>query len=119
MKIEIERNRMKNTFDIWAKVENFGREENLTFDSEQKNLVATVIEHSCDNRLKPLLSIPRNLFIDLSEAMANYGQENKLFEEPENLLKGKLIATEIHLQDSIKARAEIVELFKLIGKAKE
>lgn len=49
--------------------------------------------------VKPLLSIPLFMKDELIRSFVNEGAKNNLRTENENLLKGKLEATEFHLKD--------------------
>ncbi|TQI72253.1 hypothetical protein JM79_3210 [Gramella sp. Hel_I_59] len=48
---------------------------------------------------KPLLECPPQLFQILMEAFVNVAKEKNIKTEAENLLKGKLEATQFHLED--------------------
>ncbi len=49
--------------------------------------------------IAPILSLPINLGEDFINGIAKFASSNGIQTENENLLKGKLIATENHLQD--------------------
>jgi len=75
-----------------------------------KNLVEQIIPEGEAKEIKPLLTIPFGMKENLIKAFIDLGAKNHLRTENENLLKGKLEATERHLEDMRKAFDNLLEI---------
>jgi len=85
---------------IYGKIEKGNQTYIVGYDG--KNLVEQLLPDSpfVDNKkIKPLLVIPHHFLRDLVAGFAEYAQKKDIRTENQNLLEGKLIATEKHLSD--------------------
>lgn len=96
---------IKEEFDtfvtkIYGKIEKGNQTYIIGYDG--KNAVEQLLPDSpfVDNKkIIPLLTIPHNLLRDIVAGFAEYAQKKDIRTENQNLLEGKLIATEKHLSD--------------------
>lgn len=99
MEIFIERHLMKNKVEVYLK-EQRGREDAfMHYDGE--NLVLKTIDPTDPTvqDIKPFMVLPMNYFQAIVTAFTNEGKKMGISTENENLLRGKLEATELHLND--------------------
>lgn len=71
----------------------------ITYDSATELLTRTVLNPNEHVQVKPFLVIPEFIFNDFAKAILNYASDNNIKTENENLLVGKMDATEKHLED--------------------
>ena len=69
------------------------------YDIETKRMVATTIPYDEAVDPTPMLEMPHGMFSDFVKAITEYASERGIKTENENLLRGKLEATEKHLDD--------------------
>ncbi len=101
MKIFIEKPfmNMTDSVKIYVIDEKNGRRSEIKLDRKSNNLIATVLDDNAANQVEPFLELPMNFFDDFVRAIVKYASENDIKTENENLLQGKLKATEKHLED--------------------
>ena len=100
MEIFIEKRYQYDEVEIWACEETKdGRAFISSVDGKTVRTLANV--NDCINReeIKPLLVMPNILFDKFLIEMSKHSQKIGVNTENENLLKGKLEATEAHLKD--------------------
>ena len=85
-------------------------DETVIIGYDGKYLVEQVIPaNKASKDIKPLIVIPMQMKDNLIKAFISEGAKNNLRTENENLLKGKLEATERHLEDMRKAFNELLK----------
>ncbi len=84
---------------IYGKIEKGNQTYIIGYDG--KNLVEQALSDNPfeEKKIKPLLIIPHNYLRDIVAGFAEYAQKKDIRTENQNLLEGKLIATEKHLSD--------------------
>lgn len=101
MKIYIQKP-FESSFDgvkIWVIKEIGPNRCQVTIDKESGNLKALLIDPDNPKELEPFLKLPTELFNEFVKAITEYASDNNIKTENENLLQGKLGATEKHLED--------------------
>lgn len=75
--------------------------ENFSYSSEDQSIVINSINEGDGSwtSLKPFLVLPIRMVDELIKAFTDLGSEMNIKTENENLLKGKLEATQLHLED--------------------
>jgi len=74
--------------------------EGYSYNSEDQTIiVVTLQEEEVLQTIKPFLVLPIRMADELVKAFTNLGSEMNIKTENENLLKGKLEATQLHLED--------------------
>ena len=100
MELIIEEDFSTMTTKIYGKVERGNQTCIIGYDG--KHLVEQVLPNplvATRYKIKPLLTIPHNYLRDIVAGFAEYAQKKDIRTENQNLLEGKLIATEKHLLD--------------------
>ena len=88
------------TTRIYGKVERGNQTYIIGYDGKHLIEQALSDDPVADNeKIKPLLTIPHNYLQDIVAGFAEYAQKKDIRTENQNLLEGKLIATEKHLLD--------------------
>ena len=97
--IIIERNYRMNALEIWIFRQSQG--ERIYYNiSDKGDIIETVLRDvEFETKLKPFLELPLRFSQFFFDAISNYNSKNGIKTENENLLKGKLEATEKHLED--------------------
>ena len=109
MKLFIEKSINTGKVEVFACVDEADRV--TYFSQENGDLVAKSIaknDYSAQG-VSPLIVLPHSLFEDFKRAMLEYLSNQGISTENENLLKGKLAATESHLADMQKAFNKLLE----------
>lgn len=102
----------KYTCSIYAEIH-----KNVFISQEGDSIRQTTLnEGSMVNDIKPLLIVPLNMKDDIIKAFISEGKRNHLSTENENLLKGKLEATESHLSDMQNISSQVLTAFIKIKK---
>jgi len=74
--------------------------ENFSYNSEDQSVSVTCLnEAEFLQNIKPFLVLPLRMADELVKAFIDLGSEMNIKTESENLLKGKLEATQLHLED--------------------
>jgi len=115
--IFIEENNFNRTCTLWVtKENNKGDRFNVHFDNETKELISTPIENSCavnvNENLKPFFITHTDLFREIAKEIGRYNNKHSILTEKEDTQKGKLIATEKHLEDLVETKNQMFELMK-------
>ena len=99
MEIFIEKHLMRNQAEIYLKEQRGRYDAFVHYDGE--NLVLTTIDPTdpTPKDIKPFMVLPMNYLQAIITAFTNEGKKMGISTENENLLKGKLEATELHLND--------------------
>ena len=99
MEIFIEKQLMKNQVEIYLKEQRGRQDAFVHYDGEK--LVLTTVDPTDPTvqDIKPFMILPMNYFQAIITAFTNEGKKMGITTENENLLKGKLLATELHLSD--------------------
>jgi hypothetical protein len=99
MKLIIEKSYRNHRCYVYLSEKQGSRQVFIHFDGS--NLVEQVLPDnpSADMDIKPFFSVPMDMLDDLIKAFITEGAKQNLRTENENLLKGKLEATELHLSD--------------------
>lgn len=109
-KIYIDKMRTSNSIQIWV----IRHEENgdVFINIKDDELFETkVAPGELRAELKPFLELPWRFGHELLMAISNFNSQNGLITENENLLKGKLQATELHLTDMRDIAKTILKIF--------
>jgi hypothetical protein len=112
MEIIIQDSYQLGAVDIYLQRENLGRIEVIGYDGNVLIFQPIPDIPTTDNKIKPLLSIPYHMKDAIIKAFIQEGAKQNLRTDNENLLKGKLEATEKHLADMQKAFNQLLELTK-------
>jgi hypothetical protein len=110
MKIYIDYFPNGSTAKIYAFEKQGADQVSYHYDSERKMMVATTIPYAEAVAPTPLLEMPHGMFTDFVKAITDYASENRIKTENENLLQGKLTATEKHLEDMRTHFAKVLDV---------
>ena len=97
-KIYIDKLRNTNSIQIWVIRHECNGDVFINI-KEGELLETQVAPGELKGDLKPFLELPWRFGHELLLAISNFNSQNGLITENENLLKGKLEATELHLVD--------------------
>jgi hypothetical protein len=99
LEIFINRNYHRNTVEVWLSDKGMDEERNISYDGE--NLISTVVKFDefPSQELVPFLKLPANFAELLFKSISDYNSQNGIKTPNQNLLEGKLTATEKHLED--------------------
>lgn len=100
MEISIQRDYANNKAFIYllGGSRNNAIREGYSYNSESQTVTGIVLEEFAAN-IKPFLVLPLKMADELVKAFTDLGSEMNIKTESENLLKGKLEATQLHLED--------------------
>ena len=113
-KIYIDKMRNSNSIQIWVIRHECNCDVFINIKDDE--LFETNIPHGelkSKGELKPFLELPWRFGHELLMAISAFNSQNGIITENENLIKGKLIATELHLAD---IREFFKDWHKVIGK---
>ena len=100
MELIIEEDFSTMTTKIYGKVER--RNQTCIIGYDGKHLIEQALPNppvATNYKIKPLLIIPHNYLRDIVAGFAEYAQKQEIRTANQNILEGKLIATEKHLLD--------------------
>ncbi len=99
MEVIIENDYRKRKAEVFLSVKEGNKTFLLGYDG--KHIVKQVLPDygSIENEIIPFFSIPLQYKEDILKAFAKAASDNNIGTEQENLLKGKLEATQLHLND--------------------
>jgi len=85
--------------EIWLHEDTATASRFINLDGD--HLMVTVVENGMfpEEELKPFLKLPTQFANALFKAISDYNSEQGIKTKDENLLEGKLQATEVHLKD--------------------
>lgn len=83
---------------IFIKQEDGKERYNLNLGADGR-IEKTLLPDYCATEIKPFLALPEDLFFELITAAAEYAKKREMIIPSETFHKGKLEATEKHLQD--------------------
>ncbi len=111
MEIYLEESFQNRTVKIWVETVQGFQKTNLSYCSKKGQIIQTPFNQSEINKdLKPLIELPKELFLVLVGSLVNYNQHNRVVPDKEDFLKGKLTATETHLTDSVQTKNHLLEI---------
>jgi len=110
MEIFIEKHLQTNQVEIYLKEQRGRFDAFVHYDGE--NLVLNTIDPTDPTvqEIKPFMVLPINYFDAIIKAFTQEGKKMGISTENENLLKGKLEATENHLIDMQKITSKLLKL---------
>ena len=97
-KIYIDKMRPSNSIQIWVVRHESNGDVFINIKNEEL-FETQVSPGELKTELKPFLELPWRFGHELLLAISNFNSQNGLITENENMLKGKLQATELHLTD--------------------
>lgn len=115
MKIFIEHLWHSRSVRIWAEEEQLHRRLNIHYDPPHGLVKTEIRPDFIQDDLTPLLELPYQMYIDLKDAFAQLLQEEGVKTKNENLIEGKLSATESHNVDLKSIVDQHIELMKLMA----
>jgi len=98
MEIFIERIHYTRTIEVYCRDQKPSKDTYYHYNGNSLEEITANIS-DIDTKVKPLFSIPEYIFKELLNAFVNEGKRLNIQTENENHLKGKLEATENHLND--------------------
>ena len=109
MEIFIEKHYQRNQVEIYIKEER-GRDDTYVHYDGNKIILITVDPADPNIQgIKPFMVLPMNYFHAILTAFSKEGKKMGISTENENLLKGKLEATELHLSDMREFSKKLIE----------
>jgi hypothetical protein len=98
MEVFIQQSPMRDKVDVYVRIRSCNGYEYL-HTVDDKLISINIPENECapEDTVKPILTMPSNLFNQFVKEIAIFASNNNIKTENENLLKGKLQATENHL----------------------
>lgn len=98
-KLFIDKKPYSNSVEIWMMIDRNDIDIYLNLDGEGNMIQTEVKKGDIRTDLKPFLELSRHYAEIFFKGIADWNSKNGILTENENLLKGKLVATEKHLDD--------------------
>jgi hypothetical protein len=114
LQIYINQNFYSNSIEVWVIELQRIKQYNISCDENGK-LVETEIDEmgvlTINDKLKPFLNLPMRFANELFKRLAEYNDKNGVKTVDQNLLEGKLMATEDHLKDMKEMSKKLLDAY--------
>lgn len=112
LKVHIEERYDKHSIDVWVMEPGYNGEIFYNINNEMRWIEETVVPKGQvpSATLKPFMSIPVTFGRQLFKAFADYNNKIGIKTKDENLIEGKLAATEKHLEDMRMITAHLLKM---------
>ena len=110
LKIFIEKRYQDGQTYIWLREERPSEIINISYNGENLTLTSMKYDEQAPKEVKPFIKLSSHMARHIFKAMADYTSKEGIKTTDENLLKGKMEATEKHLEDMREFSRELLNV---------